>query len=406
LRLHIGFARAQASARTAERCDARIARVVSFRVQFLPRHIYVHVPFCARRCVYCDFAIAVRRIVPVDEYVRAVGRELALRFPSEERWPVDTLYFGGGTPSRLGAEGVTKLVKLFRDRVQLEPDAEVTIEANPEDVTLDAVRQWREAGVNRLSLGAQSFDDAVLRWMHRVHDSARIRTALDHARAGGIEDVSLDLIFALPNEIERSWKDDVNAALELEPTHVSLYGLTTEPQTPLGRWRDRRVVTEAAEERYEEEFLYADEALRSAGFQHYEVSNFALAGRRARHNSSYWLGEPYAGLGPGAHEFDGAVRRWNVDAYVEWERQLAAGADPLAGSETLDEENRAAEAVYLGLRTSDGLRLTGAELVRAQPWIDAGWGAIGADDHFVLTAPGWLRLDTLAADLTLIRSRS
>src|ERR1051326_6012396 len=212
--------------------------LISFRV--LPRHIYVHVPFCARRCVYCDFAIAVRRSVPVDEYVTAIGRELALRFPGEEPWPVDTLYLGGGTPSRLGAEGIARLVRLFRQRMELQPDAEVTIEANPEDVTREAVVRWREAGVNRLSLGAQSFDDAVLRWMHRVHDAAKIRDALEYARNGGIEDISLDLIFALPDEVERSWEDDVAAALELEPSHVSLYGLTTEPQTPLGRWRDRR----------------------------------------------------------------------------------------------------------------------------------------------------------------------
>ena len=383
--------------------------LVSFRVQHAirPRHIYVHVPFCARRCVYCDFAIAVRRSVPVTEYVQGVGRELALRFPeNNETWPVDTLYFGGGTPSRLGAEGIAKLINTFLERIQLAPDAEVTIEANPDDIAVDAVRRWREAGVNRLSLGAQSFDDDVLRWMHRTHDAASIRAAVERARAGGIDDISLDLIFALPNEVRRSWSDDVAAALALAPTHVSLYGLTTEPQTPLGRWRDRRVVTEAGEERYEEEFLYADEALRAAGFDHYEVSNFALPGRRARHNSSYWQGEPYAGIGPGAHEFDGSVRRWNTDAYVEWERRLATSSDPVDGRETLDEANRTAELVYLGLRTSDGLRLTGAELVRAQPWVDAGWGSVDADGRLVLTAPGWLRLDSLAADLTLIRSRA
>jgi oxygen-independent coproporphyrinogen-3 oxidase len=372
----------------------------------LPRHVYVHVPFCARRCVYCDFAIAVRRTVPVADYVQAIGRELALRFPTGERWPVETLYFGGGTPSRLGGEGMAKLIGLFAEHVQLEPGAEVTIEANPEDVTVDAVRRWREAGVNRLSLGAQSFDDAVLRWMHRTHDAAAIRAAVERVRTGGIEDLSLDLIFALPNEVQRSWAGDVAAALALQPTHISLYGLTTEPQTALGRWRDRRAVTEVAEERYEEEFLYADEAVRAAGFEHYEVSNFALPGRRAGHNSSYWRAEPYAGVGPGAHEFDGSVRRWNTDAYVEWERRLAAGTDPLAGCETLDEANRAAEMVYLGLRTSDGLRLTGAELVRSQPWVDAGWGTVAADGRLVLTALGWLRLDSLAADLTLIRSRS
>lgn len=375
-----------------------------FRVH--PSHLYLHVPFCARRCVYCDFAIAVRRQVPVDEYVSAVRRELDLRFPADEAWPVETLYFGGGTPSRLGGEGVARLLESVRERVSLAPDAEVTLEANPEDVTVDAVRAWRAAGVNRLSLGAQSFADSVLQWMHRKHDAATIASAVDAARSGAIDDVSLDLIFALPNEVERSWPADVSAALALEPTHLSLYGLTTEPGTPLGRWRDRGLVSEAPDESYEREFLHAHDALGAAGFEHYEVSNFSQPGRRARHNSSYWQGSAYVGAGPGAHEYDGAERRWNVDGYVEWVRLLEACQDPKAGGELLDDENRAAERVYLGLRTSDGLRLTGAELVRVQTWVDAGWGVVTPDGRFALTAQGWLRLDSLAADLTLVRSRS
>ncbi|HKW46030.1 MAG TPA: radical SAM family heme chaperone HemW, partial [Gemmatimonadaceae bacterium] len=342
----------------------------------------------------------------VDDYVDAVERELNLRFPQEGSWPVDTLYFGGGTPSRLGGEGVARLLEVVQRRITIETGAEVTLEANPEDVSLDAARAWRSAGVNRLSLGAQSFDDAVLRWMHRTHDSHTIARAVEHARAAGIDDISLDLIFALPNEIERNWEKDVAAALALEPTHLSLYGLTTEPATPLGRWRDRGLVTEAREENYEREYLHADEALRSAGFQHYEVSNFGLPGRRARHNSMYWRGIPYAGLGPGAHEFDGMTRRWNVEAYTEWGRRLVKGVDPIDGQELLDDESREAERVYLGLRTSDGLRLTGAELVRTQAWIDAGWGMITDRDRLELTPLGWLRLDSLAADLTVVRSRS
>jgi oxygen-independent coproporphyrinogen-3 oxidase len=232
------------------------------------------------------------------------------------------------------------------------------------------------------------------------------RAAVCHARAAGIDDVSLDLIFALPNEVERVWADDVSAALALEPTHLSLYGLTTEPTTALGRWRDRGLVSEALDERYEREFLHADAALHDGGFDHYEVSNFARPGRRARHNSSYWRGTAYAGIGPGAHEFNGQERRWNVDAYVEWQRQLAESRDPIAGREELDSENRRAEDVYLGLRTSDGLRLTGAELVRVGQWIDAGWGILWSDGRLTLTPLGWLRLDSLAADLTLVRSRS
>jgi putative oxygen-independent coproporphyrinogen III oxidase len=318
---------------------------------------------------------------------------------------VDTLYLGGGTPSRLGAAGVTTLLELLQHRLALNEGAEVTLEANPEDVTEAAARAWRTAGVNRLSLGSQSFDDEVLRWMHRTHDAAAIGKAVECARAAGFDDISLDLIFALPNEVPRRWDADVAAALALQPTHVSFYGLTVEPATPLGRWRDRGLATEAPEERYEWEYLYAHETLAAAGFEHYEVSNFALPGRAARHNSAYWRGVPYVGLGPGAHEYDGVCRRWNVDGYAEWLRRLKAGEDPIDGREMLDAINRAAEDVYLALRTRGGLRLTGAELVRAQPWIAAGWGTV-RDDELVLTPSGWLRLDSLAADLTVVRSRS
>ena len=342
----------------------------------------------------------------MDEYVAAIERELAVRFAGDQPWAAETIYLGGGTPSRLGAEGVARLLETLRRRVELEPEGELTIEANPDDVTADAARAWRAAGVNRLSLGAQSFDDEVLQWMHRTHDAATIGQAVDAARAAGIDDISLDLIFALPDEVQRSWEDDLGAALALAPTHLSLYGLTTEPTTPLGRWRDRGTITEAHDERYEREFLQAHDTLEAAGFEHYEVSNFARRGRRAKHNSSYWNGSSYVGLGPGAHEYDGSVRRWNVDPYVEWARRLGQGFDPVDARETLEAENRAAERVYLGLRTSDGLRLTGAELVRARDWVDAGWGTVSFDGRLTLTALGWLRLDSLAADLTLAGSRS
>lgn len=373
-----------------------------------PRHVYLHVPFCARRCAYCDFSIAVRRVVPVEDYIDGVARELALRFPPAadgDRWEAETLYLGGGTPSRLGGEGVARLLAVLRERVALVPDAELTLEANPEDVTPEALAAWRDAGVNRLSLGGQSFDDGVLRWMHRAHDAAAIVGAVDQARAAGIPHVSFDLIFALPPALDRDWTDDLERAIALAPSHLSLYGLTVEPGTPLGRWRERGETKEAPEDQYEREFLEAHARLTAAGYAHYEVSNFAGSGGRSRHNGSYWRGVPYAGLGPSAHEFDGYVRRWNVGPYAEWLRRLRSGADPAEGSETLTAENRAAEAVYLGLRTSDGLLLVGdAERSRVVPWIEAGWATL-AGDRLTLTATGWLRLDALAADLTLIRSR-
>jgi oxygen-independent coproporphyrinogen-3 oxidase len=369
--------------------------------------VYVHVPFCARRCSYCDFSIAVRRVVPATEFTDALSTELSLRFGGSESWTVDTLYFGGGTPSRLGAEGVARMLDVMRSRVSLAPGAEVTLEANPDDITRDSVAAWLAAGVNRLSIGAQSFDDETLKWMHRNHDAAAIANSVHAARAGGVENLSLDLIFALPERgapTSRVWSRDLDLALELAPSHLSLYGLTIEQHTPLGRWHGRGDVSESPEERYEAEFLYAHRALTAANLEHYEVSNFGRPGFRSRHNSSYWSAAPYAGLGPSAHEFDGAVRRWNTAAYTEWLAKLDASEDPVAGSETLSEDNRIAEAVYLGLRTTAGLELRPAELEHVKPWIAAGWGTIESGNRLVLNPRGWLRLDSLAADLTLVRS--
>ena len=373
----------------------------------LPAHIYVHVPFCARRCSYCDFAIAVRRDTPVDAYVSGIVSELATRLgpPDAARSSaVRTLYFGGGTPSRLGGDGVAKLIAAIRRHVSLDGESEVTLEANPDDVTPETVAAWRDAGVNRLSLGGQSFHENVLRWMHRTHDVAQIGRAVDAARRGGIENLSLDLIFAVPDALERSWDTDLDAPLSLEPSHLSLYGLTVEHGTPLGRWRERGEVAEAGEDRYADEFLRAHDRAGAAGYEHYEVSNFARPGARSRHNSSYWSGVAYLGVGPAAHGFDGRSRRWNETAYPAWLSRVLHGEDPIAGFEELTDDDRAAEAVYLGLRTADGLDVAERDRLVIDPWIDAGWGTHEAG-RLRLSAAGWLRLDALAAALTAARSR-
>jgi oxygen-independent coproporphyrinogen-3 oxidase len=372
-----------------------------------PRHVYVHVPFCARRCSYCDFAIAVRRAVPVGEYVQALAAETAGRFGAAEPvepWTLDTLYLGGGTPSRLGGEGVAAAIAAVRRHASLAEGAEVTVEANPDDVDPAAAAAWVAAGVNRLSLGVQTFSEAALGWMHRSHGAERAAEAVAAARDAGLGNVSVDLIFALPSGVARSWERDLEAALALEPTHVSLYGLTVEPHTPLGRWHERGEVVEADEGRYEAEFLRAHDDLARAGFEHYEVSNFARPGRRSRHNSSYWSGAPYAGLGPSAHEYDGERRRWNVSAYADWVRRLGAGTDPVDGVERLTPANREAETVYLGLRTADGLALRPDEGTIVAPWVSAGWATLDGG-VLRLTPLGWLRLDALAASLTAHRSR-
>jgi oxygen-independent coproporphyrinogen-3 oxidase len=371
----------------------------------VPRHIYLHVPFCARRCSYCDFSIAIRRNVPVDEYLSSLEGELRTRFGSRQPSEVDTIYLGGGTPSRLGGDGVARALELVQRQFHPAPGAEITIEANPDDVTADAAARWQAAGVNRLSLGGQSFDDTVLTWMHRTHDALTTAQAVHTARSSGITNVSLDLIFALPESLKRNFENDVHQLLALQPQHVSLYGLTIEPRTPLGRWVSRGLTVEQPEEGYEADFLDAHRLLGDAGFEHYEVSNYSLPGHRARHNSAYWSGVPYVGLGPSAHGFDGQVRRWNARHYADWRDLAVAGTDPMEGSEILTADNRIAEAVYLGLRSDAGLPITGSDRPMMDRWIAAGWALLGEDDRIRCTAQGWLRLDALAAALTHHRSR-
>ena len=341
--------------------------------------------------------------MPVDDFVDALAREIGMRFPDGGS-EVDTIYLGGGTPSLLGTGGVQRVLDLVRSRFVPGAGAEITLEANPEDVSADAASAWRTAGITRVSLGVQSFRDDVLRWMHRTHDAAQVMRAATALRDAGFDDWSLDLIFALPPEVERSWPEDLRRAIELQPPHISCYGLTVEPHTPLQRWRERGQVHDADEERYETEFLEADRELTAAGYEHYEVSNYARAGRKAMHNSAYWRRVPYAGFGPSAHSFDGSVRRWNAREYVAWRERILSGLDPVEGTESLTPDAVAIEEVYLGLRTSTGLPVNSANAGDFDRWSDRGWAAV-VDGVGRLTPSGWLRLDSLIGDLTDLRSR-
>lgn len=367
-------------------------------------HLYVHVPFCARRCVYCDFSIAVRAVVPEREFVEAIEREWRTRH-LESALQLETLYFGGGTPSKLGGGGVARLMDVAARLASIRAGAEVTLEANPEDVTAASARAWREAGITRVSLGVQSFHDETLKWMHRTHGAAEARRAVDELRNAGLDNVSIDLIFAVPGHLGRDFGADLDAALALDLPHISVYGLTVEPHTPLGRWVARADVAEAPEATFEREYLEAHERLTRSGLEHYEVSNYGHPGRLSRHNLAYWHRNPYAGLGPSAHEFDGASRRWNTSAYAAWLQRVVKGDDPIGGSERLTDEEVSAERLYLSLRTRTGLVLSDAEKDRVSAWIAQGWATLDGESTLRLTAIGWLRLDALASDLTLLRSR-
>ena len=371
-------------------------------------HLYLHVPFCVRRCSYCDFSIAVRKRIPATEYVNAILREWGSANPGAtvRGEPFHTIYFGGGTPSLLPAEAIADLLHVLTPGCQPEvnqpthgADVEVTLEANPEDVTPDTARAWHRAGINRVSLGAQSFDDNVLKWMHRSHDAARIGAAVHALRGAGIENISLDLIFGLPEELHRDWERDLDMLCSLLPAHCSLYGLTVEPRTPLDRWISRGATRAPDDERYAEEYLTAHRRLTTENYEFYEVSNAARDGFRSKHNSAYWSGRPYVGLGPAAHSFDGTTRRWNIRAWEAYRRAIAEGRSPIESEETLTAEQRELERVYLALRTIEGLPLTVPyrllPSLTVQGWIDV------RDGRLKCTPEGWLRLDSLVSELTM-----
>ncbi len=370
------------------------------------RHFYVHVPFCRRRCVYCDFSIAVRRIVPADDFVDAILWEFEHRRATEGWTPESpqTLYFGGGTPSLLPPPRLARLVRgLLPAAGSPQSSAvEVTLEANPDDVTAQAADAWIAAGVNRVSLGVQSFDAGTLEWMHRTHQVGASRRAVHALRRAGLPSLSLDLIFALPDGLRPDLQIELERALELEPDHLAVYGLTIEPRTPLARWADRGVVRAAPDARYQDEFLLAHETLTAAGFEHYEVSNYARPGRRSRHNSAYWTGRPYTGLGPSAHSYRGPVRRWNLRPWAAYLRAVRERRDPIEDREVLARDQQALEALYLGLRTLEGAwedLVAPSAAGQLQAAEEQGW-LVRAGGRVRPTPTGWLRLESLVTDLT------
>jgi oxygen-independent coproporphyrinogen-3 oxidase len=369
-----------------------------------PEHLYIHVPFCLRRCGYCDFAVTATRVAPVDAWLESIRAELALRQP-RAGWAgleLKTIYVGGGTPSLLGVDAMRRLGEALRSFATWDArSVEWTAEANPESFTAELAADWAASGINRISLGAQTFSPEALEWMGRMHGPEGPGRAVAAARDAGIDNISLDLIFALPSRLRRDWASDLDRVLELGPRHVSLYGLTAEPATPLGRRVASGRELMADEDRYADEYLLATERLGAAGFEHYEVSNFALPGAASRHNQAYWRHRPYLGLGPGAHSFEPPVRSWNVRDWAEYRRRLLHGESPEEGREELTTSDASLERVWLGLRASEGLELSAlsaAQQARAGEWERSGL-AERSEGMVRLTRQGWLLLDRLAVEL-------
>lgn len=354
--------------------------------------------------MYCDFAVTVRHTGDLPAWTQAlaaeiehVGDEGLFELAPE----LTSVYVGGGTPSLLGPGAMSGLAEVLgRDRLGT-PELEWTAEANPESLTNEVARGWREAGVNRLSLGAQTFHEPALRWMGRLHGAEGAVSAVRAARAAGIDNLSVDLIFGLPSGVGRSWDDDLDRTLALDVPHVSLYGLTIEAGTPLGKAVREGREPPVDEELYREEFLRAAEVLCSAGYDHYEVSNFARPGAESRHNLVYWEGRPYLGLGNGAHSYAHPVRRWNVRSWERYSAVTSDGDSPEDGREVIDDEAWSLERTWLGLRTREGIAVpapgTRARAVTDR-WERAGLSATGGE-RLHLTTEGWLVLDQLVIEL-------
>lgn len=323
--------------------------------------LYLHIPFCSAVCPYCDFAVLRGGEERRRRFVEALLLEIALHADSPFA-PVDTIYFGGGTPSLLEPRHLEQILDALRRTFRPLAATRIFLEANPEDVDAERLDAWRRLGVDTLSLGIQSFDDDELRCLGRRHDAAAATRSLELSLAAGFSTVSADLIFGLPDQHDDAWRRSLARVAELAPQHVSCYELEIHPRTTFGKRRRRGDLSELAEDRRAELFRLTHEALAKAGYEAYEVSNFARAPEhRSRHNLKYWRHAPYLGLGPSAHSFDGRRRWWNERLLPHWQRAVRAGRRPRAGHETLSRHDLALEALMLGLRTTEGVDLERVE---------------------------------------------
>lgn len=321
-----------------------------------PLGVYLHVPFCSMRCTYCDFPTVAGRDDRMAAYHDALIREIAALQPA---WPreADSVFIGGGTPSRLEPGRIDELLAAVRRRFDLAPDAEVTIEGNPESLDRARLEGYRAVGVRRVSIGVQSLDDAVLRRAGRAHDAARAVAAFEDARRAGFASVSIDLIAGLPGEALEAWGRTVGRIADLEPDHVSVYLIEADKDTPLARAIRSGREPLADDDALARAWDVTSERLERSGFEHYEISNFARPGHRSRHNLKYWTDVPYAAFGLGAHAYDGRIRRANrrdLDGYLA---DLEEGRDPVASVDPFDPVRRLEEAVFLGLRVAEGIDL-------------------------------------------------
>jgi oxygen-independent coproporphyrinogen-3 oxidase len=369
--------------------------------------IYVHIPFCKQACHYCDFHFSTNTKFQA-ELVTALCDELVLQKEYLNGERVETIYFGGGTPSLLSAGEISDILETIQDHFSTDSSVEITLEANPDDLTKKKLQALKTIGINRLSIGIQSFDDGILKFLNRAHNAGMALNSVNDARALGFENISVDLMYAIPGQDLSSWKKNIAKAIDLRPEHISSYSLTIEGKTVFGKWASQKKILVPDNDESATEMMTLIDVVESAGYQHYEVSNFAKAGYMSEHNSSYWKGKKYLGIGPSAHSYNGSTRQFNISNNHQYLKSLQSGRVD-ATLETLNREDQINDWILTTLRTSWGTDLQKLRreheydlLVIHRAYIDSlidGNLAILSNDTLILTKSGRLLADKIASDL-------
>jgi oxygen-independent coproporphyrinogen III oxidase len=317
--------------------------------------IYIHVPFCKQACNYCNFHFSTNLALQND-FTGALLKEIELRRTYLANEPIETIYFGGGTPSLLPLPAIHDILNSIYRNFPITSEPEISFESNPDDMTRSHLKAWKEFGINRLSIGVQSFYKNDLVWMNRAHDVQQAIEAVENAISAGFANFSLDLIYGLPELTDEKWIENLGKAISLNPSHISCYALTVEPKTALYKMIQMKKTADVQPEKQARQFLTGIQLLEAAGFEHYEISSFSKPGKRSRHNSSYWQSKKYLGLGPAAHSFDGSSRQWNISNNVIYIKSLKEGRLNME-SENLLPRDLLNEYIMTSLRTMEGLDL-------------------------------------------------
>jgi oxygen-independent coproporphyrinogen-3 oxidase len=369
--------------------------------------IYIHIPFCKKACHYCDFHFSTSAVYK-NQMVQALRAEIGRRRDYTGTEEIETIYFGGGTPSVLGADELAMLIDEITYCYPVSSSAEITLEANPDDLNAQKVRELKQTPVNRFSIGIQSFFEEDLQWMNRAHSAAEAQSSIKRVQDAGFENITADLIYGYPLLSDEKWKFNIRELLSLQIPHISSYSMTVEPATALASFICKGKQKAMDESQSARQFQTLIDELDGAGFEHYEISNFAKSGWHSRHNSNYWEGVNYIGIGPSAHSFNGDSRQWNVADNMKYIQAILSGNIPYE-LEQLTPENRLNEYIMIALRTSKGMNLdtisrrfggdyTALVKESLEPFLDKEWATIN-DRTVTLSREGKLFADHIASEL-------